>query len=439
MGQIRQNEKGYLEPILPFAPYDVKVSGMTTGPGRRPLNRRCFLRAAAVVGVGGFFANRITSAWADETVTMPFANGARRLVQFPQKRPLILLTMRPPQLETPFSVFNEGVLTANDAFFVRYHLAQIPTAIDPDQFRVAIQGKVSSPLNLSLFDLKTQFERVEVVAVNQCSGNSRGFSQPRVAGGQLGNGAMGNARWKGARLKDLLTKAGLAAGARQVTFSGLDRPVSEQTPAFVKALDVDHALDGEVMLAYEMNGADLPMLNGYPLRLIVPGYYGTYWVKHVNQIAVTDEPFNGFWMDTAYRIPNNLCGCVEPGTTPSSTRPIARLNVRSFITSLADGDRVAVGRPLTVRGIAFDGGYGLSAAWFSEDGGKTLRATSLGKDHGKYAFREWSIPFTPQRAGTYELQVCATNRIGQSQPLAALWNPAGYMRNVVETVRVTAA
>ena len=98
-----------------------------------------------------------------------------------------------------------------------------------------------------------------------------------------------------------------------------------------------------------------------------------------------------------------------------------------------------MGRPLTVRGIAFDGGYGITAAWFSEDGGKTLRAATLGKDYGKYAFREWSIPFTPQRAGTYELQVSATNRIGQSQPLAALWNPAGYMRNVVETVRVTAA
>jgi DMSO/TMAO reductase YedYZ molybdopterin-dependent catalytic subunit len=412
---------------------------MTIEPGPCQLNRRHFLRLAAAAGVGGLFAGGLAAAAAYGQVTMPFANGERRLVRFPQKRPLILLTMRPPQLETPFAVFNESVLTPNDAFFVRYHLAQIPTAIDPDEFRVAIQGKVNSPMNLSLTELKTNFEPVEVVAVNQCSGNGRGFSNPRVGGGQLGNGAMGNARWKGVRLKDLLSKAGVAAGAKQVTFSGLDRPVMEKTPAFVKALDADHALDGDLMLAYEMNGADLPMLNGYPLRLIVPGYYGTYWVKHVNQITVLDEQFNGFWMDTAYRIPNNLCGCVEPGTAPASTRPIARLNVRSFITSLADGNKLVVGQPLTVRGIAFDGGYGISGAWFSEDGGKTLRAATLGKDYGKYAFREWSIPFTPQHAGTYDLQVSATNRIGQSQPLAALWNPAGYMRNVVETVRVTAA
>ena len=412
---------------------------MTNEDPRRALSRRCFLRTAAVAGVGGLFTNRIAAALADGTLTMPFANGARRLVTFPQKRPLILLTMRPPQLETPFSVFNENIFTPNNAFFVRYHLAGIPTAIDPEEFRVAIKGKVSSPLSLSLAELKTKFEPVEVVAVNQCSGNSRGFSTPRVAGGQLGNGAMGNARWKGVRLKDLLDKAGVAAGARQVSFNGLDQPVMEKTPDFVKALDVDHALDGNVMLAYQMNGEDLPMLNGYPLRLIVPGYYGTYWVKHVNEITVLDEVFDGFWMSAAYRIPNNLCGCVEPGTAPSSTRPIARLNVRSFITSLAEGDRIAVGRPLTVRGIAFDGGYGVDAVWFSEDGGKTLRATTLGKDYGKYAFREWSIPFTPQRAGTYELQVSAANRIGQSQPLTALWNPAGYMRNVIETVSVTAA
>ncbi|HVM49703.1 MAG TPA: molybdopterin-dependent oxidoreductase [Candidatus Acidoferrum sp.] len=412
---------------------------MTTEDDRRAWSRRGFLRAAAVAGTGALFSSRLAALAAEATVNLPFENGQRRLATFPQKRPLILLTMRPPQLETPFSVFNESVFTPNDAFFVRYHLAQIPTAIDPDEFRLTVQGKVNSPLTLSLAELKTKFEPVEIAAVNQCSGNGRGFSNPRVAGGQLGNGAMGNALWKGARLRDVLNKAGLAADALQVSFNGLDQPVIEKTPDFVKALEVDHALSPDVLLAYEMNSADLPMLNGYPLKLIVPGYYGTYWVKHVNQITVLDTPFQGFWMSSAYRIPNNLCGCVEPGTSPASTRPIARLNVRSFVTSLAEGDKLQVGRPLTVRGIAFDGGYGIDAVWFSEDGGKTLRATTLGRDYGKYGFREWSIPFTPTRAGTYELSARAANRIGQTQPLAALWNPAGYMRNVVETMRVTAS
>src|SRR5581483_11296708 len=343
-------------------------------------SRRNFLRTTLLAGASGMLLSPLTRALAGDQVTLPFANGTRRLAVFPQKRPLILLTTRPPQLETPFATFNDGILTPNDAFFVRYHLSQIPTVIDPAEFRVQIKGKVNSPLSLSLNDLKTQFEAVEVVAINQCSGNGRGFSQPRVPGGQLGNGAMGNARWKGVRLKDVLAKAGVAAGAKQVTFEGLDRPVSEKTPAFVKSLDLDHALDGEVMLAYQMNGEDLPMLNGYPVRLVVPGYYGTYWVKHVNQITVVDEDFKGFWVASAYRIPDNDCACVDPGTTPAKTIPIARFNVRSFITSLKDGDKVTVGKTQLVRGIAFDGGYGIVNVRFSEDGGKTWRETTLGKD-----------------------------------------------------------
>jgi hypothetical protein len=204
----------------------------------------------------------------------------------------------------------------------------------------------------------------------------------------------------------------------------------------VKSLEVDHALDEDTLLAYEMNGEPLPMLNGFPLRLVVPGYFGTYWVKHLNEITVLDEDFKGYWMDPAYRIPDNACACVEPGTTPKKTKPIARFNVRSFVTSLSDGQKVKAGEELKVRGIAFDGGYGIAEVVFSEDGGKSWRQAQLGQDLGKYSFREWTIGFKPERAGNYPLKVKATNRIGQSQPMEALWNPPGYMRNVVETVKI---
>lgn len=407
-------------------------------PARSLPNRREFLRAAIVAGVGGTLA-RPLAALGKDGVTLPFGNGERPMATFPQKKPLILVTSRPPQLETPFAVFNQGLLTPNDQFFVRYHLSEIPTVIDPAEFRLRVEGKVNTALTLSLEELRTKFEPVEVVAVNQCSGNSRGFFQPRVAGGQLGNGAMGNARWKGVKLKDLLNKAGLAARAKQVVFNGLDHGLTDKTPDFLKSMEVDHALDGEVMVAYEMNGEDLPMLNGYPVRLIVPGYYGTYWVKHLNEITVASDDFEGFWMKTAYRIPDTAGACVEPGATPAKTIPIARFNVRSFVTSLADGDKLPAGKGVTVRGIAFDGGYGIDEVRFSSDGGKTWREATLGKDLGKYSFREWTCPFTPEKAGSYELQVCAANRIGQTQPRAALWNPAGYMRNVIETVKVSAA
>ncbi len=403
------------------------------------LSRREFFKTTTLAGLGAFIAGSSALPAAPEQLVQPFANGQRSLVRFPQKRPLILLTTRPPQLETPFSVFNSGLLTPNDAFFVRYHLAQVPTSIDPDKFNLAIKGKVNSPLTLSLNDLRAQFDAAEIVAVNQCSGNGRGFFSPRVAGGQMGNGAMGNARWKGARLKDVLNKAGVAAGAKQISFNGLDNSPVQGVPDFVKVLDLEQALDEDILLAYEMNGEPLPMLNGFPLRLVVPGFFGTYWIKHLHEITVLDEPFSGYWMDPAYRVPDNACACVEPGATPKKTRPISRFNVRSFITSLADGENVAIGRNLTLRGIAFDGGYGITEVLVSEDGGRNWAQARLGRDLGKYSFREWTLLFTPRRAGLYELKVKATNRIGQSQPLEALWNPAGYMRNVVETVRVTAA
>lgn len=407
-------------------------------PGRRGV-----LRSLGALGAGaalGHPALRALAATAnDARIEMPFENGERELVAFPQKRPLILLTSRPPQLETPFGVFNEGPITPNDAFFVRYHWSGIPTSIDPQTYRLRVGGKVNTPLELSLDEIKRLATPVDLVAVNQCSGNSRGFFSPRANGGQLGNGAMGNARWTGVPLKALLEKAGVQAGAVQVSFDGLDHPPLEGGPDFLKALAIDHALDGEVMLAWAMNGADLPMLNGYPLRLIVPGYYGTYWVKHLADIQVLDKPFDGFWMSAAYRIPDNPCACVTPGTAPARTVPINRFNVRSFITSLADGARVHAGRQTVLRGIAFDGGYGVDEVALSTDGGRTWRAAQLGKDLGRYSFREWTAAFTPPKKGEYELKVRASNRIGQSQPLTALWNPAGYMRNVVETTRVVAA
>jgi sulfite dehydrogenase len=408
-------------------------------------SRRTFLRQAGALGASGaasLLGVRQAAAVAAETpstVTLPFENGERDLVAFPQKRPLIVLTSRPPQLETPFAVFNDGIITPNDAFFVRYHWSGIPTSINPQSYRLKVGGLVGTPLELSLTELKQLADPVEIVAVNQCSGNSRGHFEPRANGGQLSNGAMGNARWTGIPLKKVLEKAGVQAGAMQVAFNGLDQPPTGNGPLFIKALDIDHALDGEVMLAWAMNGADLPMLNGYPLRLVVPGYYGTYWLKHLSDIQVLNSKFDGFWMSTAYRIPDNPCACTEPGKAAAKSIPISRFNVRSFITSVTNGAQLPLGRATVLRGIAFDSGYGIAEVSVSTDDGQTWQAARLGTDMGRYSFREWTAVFKPVRKGAYALKVRALNRIGQSQPLTALWNAAGYMRNVVETTHVTVA
>ena len=279
-------------------------------------NRRRLLQSAIMAG--GMAA--AFPAWADSFVELALPGGPDRrdlTTDFPEKKSMILQRSRPPLLETPFEVFDQGVFTPNNQFFVRWHWAVIPQQIDVAAFGVAVRGHVDKTLSLSMADILAM-PRVELAAVNQCSGNSRGLFQPRVAGGQWENGAMGNARWTGVALRDVLDRAGVKAGAVAVRFNGLDQPVVDGAPDFMKSLDIDHARDGEVMLAFQMNGEQLPVLNGFPLRLIVPGWYSTYWVKMLNDIEVLDAPDQNFWMATAYRIPDS------PTPTSSRAKPDLR-------------------------------------------------------------------------------------------------------------------
>jgi DMSO/TMAO reductase YedYZ molybdopterin-dependent catalytic subunit len=397
------------------------------------LGRGRFLTAAGAALAVGALPRRVSA----QTVSMPFENGLRQLVAFPQKRPLILLTPRPPQLETPFAVFDQGVFTPNDAFFVRWHLANIPQSINAGTHRIAVTGEVTTPLSLSLDDL-AKMPAIDVAAVNQCSGNSRGLSAPRVAGGQWQNGAMGNAVWTGVRLRDVLARAGLKPTAKQVQFDGLDEPTLPGTPDFKKALDVDMARGDDVIVAYAMNGEPLPVLNGYPVRLIVPGWFATYWVKMLSAITVLDHVDDNFWMKSAYRIPDTPNNSVVPGATGFATVPINRMKVRSFMTNVADGGTVKAGKS-ELRGIAFDGGSGIKRVELSLDGGTTWRDAALEQDYGKYSFRRWKGELVAPSSGTLTLAVRATANDGSTQSTTPIWNPSGYLRTSIETYKVTVA
>ena len=424
----------------PLLGQNQKIRSGESLPAHGTPSRRRFVQDAAALALAASPIASLAAKSSSEEVT--FADGPRPLVKYPGKRPMIRVHTRPPHLETPFGVFNEGPITPNDAFFVRYHLADFPRSVDPATYRLAVKGHVKQPLELSLAELKSMAEPVEVVAVNQCSGNSRGFSSPRVFGAQLANGAMGNARWVGVPLRKVLEKAGVSAGAKQVTFNGLDAPVLPATPDFRKSLEIDHALQDEPMLAWGMNGQDLPFLNGYPLRLVVPGYFGTYWVKHLSEIEVLDHAFDGhdaFYMTKGYRVPGNDCQCVEPGTAPASTRPITTLAVRSFITSVHNGSVLPVGKTVELKGIAFDGGSGVKQVEVSQDGGQSWKAATLGRDLGRFSFREWRAPVSFPKKGPALLMVRATSNKGEVQPATASWNPAGYRRNVVESTSVVVA
>ncbi len=390
----------------------------------RNFSRRNFLKAAgavtAMTAVNGFPAD----IFAYE----------RRMARFPEKTDMILLTSRPPQLETPLSYFKEMV-TPNEALFVRWHIANVPTSVDLNEWRLRVAGHTEKELALSMDDLR-KFEPVTFTAVIQCSGNGRSLFEPRVAGGQWKNGAMGNVTWTGARLKDVLKSAGLKAGTVDVSFNGLDKPPLPTVPDFVKSLPVDKALEDDLIVAYEMNGKPLTMLNGFPARLIVPGWYATYWVKSLSDITVLSKPFEGFWVKSAYRIPDNECGCIPPGTSPKKTVPINRMTTRSLVVDPAEDSQLALNKQVEIMGIAFSGGNGVQDVIVSTDGGKSWEEARLGEDKGKYAWRQWFYPWRPTKPGKYTLMARATDMIGESQPYAGLWNPAGFLRNKVEKMEV---
>jgi DMSO/TMAO reductase YedYZ molybdopterin-dependent catalytic subunit len=361
------------------------------------------------------------------------------LEALPGKKPLIKLSYRPPNYETPLQYFNETI-TPNDAFFVRYHLANIPE-VDLSKWKLKVGGDAAErSFELTMDEIRRDFSEVEIVAVNQCSGNRRGLANPHVQGIEWGYGAMGNARWKGAKLKDVLAKAGVKKEAVEVAFDGMDSGLVDKTPDFVKSLPIWRALDDSTLIAWEMNGAPLPHWNGFPARIVVPGWTGTYWIKHLASIEIRSAPFVGFWMSPAYRVPLGKFALVDRFVTQETAvnTPITEIVVNSLVTNLTDGAQVAAGQTVTVQGITWDGGYGIDEVAVSLDDGNSWRPAKLGEDLGKYSFRQWSYAFDP-KPGTLSLMVRATNKLGASQPAQAVWNPAGYHHNAVQKLRLTVA
>jgi sulfite dehydrogenase (cytochrome) subunit A len=416
-------------------------------PAVGAVDRRRFLRWGGAVGVGAMLSACTEktgraghSGAAAATADIPAENMSRglpdpQMARFPEKTDLILLTDRPPQLETPIQYFQQDI-TPNEAFFVRWHLADVPTKVDTKTFRLTVKGHVEQELSLSLDDLRQQFEPVSVTAVNQCSGNSRGLFEPRVPGGQWGNGAVGNAQWTGVRLKDVLAKAKAREGAVDVTFRGLDQPVVNTTPAFAKSLPFDKASDAEVMIAYEMNNQPLPMLNGFPCRLVVPGWYATYWVKSLTGIHVLDKPFDGFWMAKAYRVPATPNFSESPDALSPKTEPISKMTVRSLIVRPEPGNHVPANEPCGIEGVAFDGGTGIAKVEVSTDGGRSWAAASLDPDAGRFSWRRFRYKWTPTSTGPQKLLSRATNVAGQTQ-VTKQWNRSGYARDVMDPTQVT--
>lgn len=365
--------------------------------------------------------------------------AAEPLVALPGKRPLIKRSFRPPNFETPLADLRQQ-FTANDAFFVRYHLASIPE-VDAATWRLRVGGaSTKRPLELTLDELKRGFEHVTVAAVNQCSGNRRGLFTPRAGGVQWTYGAMGNAIWGGVRLRDVLNRAGVNADALEVVLDGADQQVLPGTPDFVKSLPIDRALDEHTLIAFEMNERPLPHWNGAPVRLVVPGWTATYWVKHLTAVRVEPKAFDGFWMKSAYRIPTDkFPGARFASQENAETTPITEILINSLVTSHADGDRLERGKPAEVAGWAWDGGSGIKAVEMSLDDGRSWQPTKLGEAPSAYSWRGFRAALNTSKTGPLRVSIRATGGNGVQQPEKLTPNPSGYHHNIIQTLTLEVA
>jgi len=223
-----------------------------------------------------------------------------------------------------------------------------------------------------------------------------------------------------------------------VQFEGLDRgkgPEGSASNRFMKSLDLTDPVLDETLVAYSMNGEPLPMLNGFPVRLVVPGYFATYWVKSLSWIRVLDKPDDNFWMKTAYRIPDTPGGSTTPDDVKAGkvkTVPIAKMPVRSFLISPDGSTKIPSGLPVRLRGIAFSGYGGITRVEVSVDDGAGWRTAHLGGDEGKFSFRTWELSWIPQRPGRYEVAIRATDGESHTQKDEMVWNPGGYLWNRIE-------
>jgi DMSO/TMAO reductase YedYZ molybdopterin-dependent catalytic subunit len=358
------------------------------------------------------------------------AAGAVLRAEDPPKRDMLVRSTRPEDLEMPLSGFSDYI-TPIEHFFVRTHV-YVPT-VNGNEWRLKIEGEVAAPQVLTLDDLK-KMPAVDLVSVVECAGNGRGFFEPPVAGAQWSTGAVGNARWRGVRLADVLRNAGLKDSAREILFDGADVPLGTM-PDFQRSIPLKKALDPHTLLAYEMNGETLPVKHGFPLRVVAPGWASDSWMKWLTGIRVLDKEHDGFWMKGAYRRPPRP---VAPGAAvpPEQMVPVTSLRVKSVIAEPRDGSQAAAGKPVRIRGVAWSGDAGsVTGVDVSVDGGRTWKAAALpAGQKTQFGWRQWELVWTPPQEAYYTILARARDSAGNTQPFDQEWNPAGYGWNVVPRV-----
>jgi DMSO/TMAO reductase YedYZ molybdopterin-dependent catalytic subunit len=386
------------------------------------LSRRDFIagvgQAGAAIGLSHLLPNDFQTAFAQTVIQ--------------GKEKLIVRSIRPEDLETPVGLLNTWI-TPNDLFYVRHH--SYAARVDGQaakEWNIKVDGEVERPLTMTLDELK-KLPKATVTVTLECAGNGRAFYDPPVAGIQWEKGAVGTARWTGARLADVLKKAGVKSAGKYVLLDGADKPVGKM-PDFIRNIPMEKAMHSDTVLAYEMNGEPVPALHGFPLRAVVPGWEGAYAVKWLNHIQVIDKEHEGFFVKTAYRYPNKR---VAPGAAvdPKDMVPLTGLVVKSLINSPLEGAKFKPGK-VRLTGFAWAGESNIAKVDVSNDNGSSWVPARLGKERERYAWQSFEYEFEITATGSYLLMSRATDDKGRVQPVAPQWNPSGYLWNVIDQVRI---
>lgn len=406
MDQRRSTPAGQAVPVAPADPFDAVRSGA--------LSRRAVLAGVPT-------ALLLADPWLRRVA---FAQGAAGDLIVHREAPLVA--------EPPLSALTQQI-TPNERFHILTIMADPLPSIDPADWRLTVEGQVQETLTLDYDQLRSLPAR-SVAAVLECAGNSRNSVSPPLDESFLNNGYVGNAVWTGVPLRDVLERAGIEPSATEVVLEGADRGTPGFAPgevAYAKSLPVDKALHPDTLVVYEMNGAPLPREHGGPVRVLAPGWYGTYSVKWLTRIAAVEQPFDGVFMTELWRIRERADGVIEQGS-------ITQVRVKSLIFTPGDGEQLGAGRHV-IRGAAWSGGKDIVSVEVSTDGGASWRFARLlprSEDGSAYAWRQWEFPWEPEEPGSHTLMARATDTSGAAQPFAYDLDLNGFGVNQVQPVRV---
>ena len=399
-------------------------------------DRRGFLRGAGLATMGALLGAAIPFHRNMPAGLIPAALADAELLK--GKEGLVLLNDRPINAETPPHLLDSPI-TTNEHFFVRNN-GGIPANTDTDGWELMIDGLVDNPLKLSIADLKEQFEVVKLALVIECAGNGRFFFSPPPGGNQWTYGGVGCAYFTGVRLRDVLNKAGVKKEVVYTANVGADPHLSRDPDRLPisRGLTIEKAMAEDVLLAFEMNDTEIPVLNGRPLRLVVSGWPGSCSQKWLTRIWLRDVVHDGPKMGgTSYRVPRYP---VAPGQDVhlEDFEIIERLPVKSLITNPVTKSDVS-GKSVEVRGHAWSGDRTIKSVEVSIDFGASWTPADLAAPVNFGAWQNWKKTVAFPQAGYYEVWSRATGSEGATQPSAIPWNPKGYLNNAIHRVAVNVA